>query len=160
MKSPRNSLAAILLCAWVLFAGDTCSTDKMNAINEYLSVCSIDNMVDEMLVASLKNIPADKQAAFRRIWISTIDKGELYDATVKALCKTFTKDEISALTAFYSSPVGHSVLRKMSKYSTEILPYLQAVSYKAFMKAFEEAISTDKDRQNIPKPPRPDILQF
>jgi hypothetical protein len=55
-----------------------------------------------------------------------------------ALVTNFTAKELDALTAFYSSPEGKSIMTKMPVYMAQIMPYVQSTALKAVMSYMQQ----------------------
>src|SRR5271157_2098232 len=128
-------------------AQETCSKEKTEAITEYLKVNSIDDLMDQMLVEIQKRIPPENRELFARIWKSAFDAKELKEKILNSMCKFFTMEEIQALTKFYSSPEGKSVMKKIPQYMAELMPYLQVINQRAMQKAMEE-VSKKQNKEN------------
>jgi hypothetical protein len=136
-----------LSVALVSNAQDICPKEKSDAINEYMNVYSIDDLVDQILVEIMKKVPEEDREVFSNKWISAFDKNELKEGLLSAMCKNFSIAEIKALTQFYGSPEGKSVMEKMPQYVAEYRPYINAVTQRAIQKAMEELAKNGKKRQ-------------
>ena len=104
----------------------------------YLEVNSIDEMMNQMIMEILKQIPEEGREVFLAIWKNVFDKNELKSVMSNTMCQTFSLEEINALTAFYASPEGKSVMKKMPKYMAELMPYIQTLNQRAIQSAIEE----------------------
>jgi uncharacterized protein len=136
-----------LSVALVTNAQDTCPKEKTDAINEYMMVNSIDDLMDQMLAEIIKKIPKENHDVFTKIWESAFDKIEMKRAMSSAMCKNFSIGEIKALTQFYGSPEGKSVMKKMPQYMTELMPYTTAVTQRAIQKAIEELEKIEREKK-------------
>jgi hypothetical protein len=137
----------LLSVTFVTNAQESCTKEKTDAINEYLMVNSIDDLMDQMLAEIMKKIPKENHDVFTRIWESAFDKTEMKRAISYVMCKNFSIGEIKALTQFYGSPDGKSVMKKMPKYVTEVMPYTTAVTQRAIQKAIEELKKIEKEKK-------------
>ncbi len=63
-----------------------------------------------------------------------IDFKSLEQSLKGLMVKHFTADEIKALTDFYKSPAGSSVMKKFGKYSADTVPLIQREIVKAIEK--------------------------
>ena len=126
---------------------ENCSKEKTEAIIEYLNVNSVDDLMGQVLIEIQKQIPSEKREVFTKIWESIFDRNELKEMMINSMCKYFTIKEIKALTKFYSSPEGKSVMEKMPQYMAELMPYLQVINQRAMQKAIEE-INKKQDEEN------------
>ena len=100
-------------------------TARQMAARRYLEQVPL----DDMLSVLMNNVAGDRQGADRenyRVWLSReIRRDRIEEAIALGLEKTFTAEEIAALTAFHSSPEGRSIQRKTPAYLQEFLPLLQ-----------------------------------
>jgi uncharacterized protein len=136
-----------LSIALVTNAQETCPKAKSDAINKYIMVNSIDDLMDQMLAEIIKKIPKENHDVFTTIWKSAFDKSEMKRVISYAMCKNFSIGEIQALTQFYGSPEGKSVMKKMPKYMAELMPYSNAVTQRAIQKAFEELEKRENEKK-------------
>jgi uncharacterized protein len=137
----------LLSIALVTNAQETCPKDKTDAINEYMMVNSIDDLMDQMLVEVLKKIPKENHDIYKTIWKSSVDKIEMKRVMLSTICKNFSIGEIKALTQFYGSPEGKSVMKKMPQYTAELMPYYIAVTQRAMQKLIEELEKREKENR-------------
>ena len=94
------------------------------AAEAYLKVSPLDPMVEETTGELLKVISPEHHAVFRESMNRIMDRINLEELTINALVKHFTVKEINAMTAFYGSPEGQSILRKFPVYMKEIMPQI------------------------------------
>jgi hypothetical protein len=64
-----------------------------------------------------------------------LDLEQVKDAMVASMVKHFTVGEINALTAFYGSAEGKSVMKKFGLYMADLMPVVQAETNKAMARA-------------------------
>ena len=133
------------------YCEETCSPEKAKAVIAYLEVASIDEMMNQMILEIIKQIPEDKRDIFVTIWKNLFDKNELKSMMSNTICRTFSLEEINALTAFYASPEGKSVMKKMPKYMAELMPYLQAMNQRAIESAIEEFRKKQSEESKTPR---------
>lgn len=138
--------ANAILC----FAQEQCTPEKVKAVVSYLEVNSIDEMMDQMLTEILKQVPRENQKVFSNVWRKSFDKNELKSVMSNGMCRNFTLKEIKALTKFYGSPVGKSVMKKFPQYMGELMPYLQTINQRAMQNAIEEFQKKQVDDQKKP----------
>jgi hypothetical protein len=131
-------IAAALVLSSNGYGEENCSPEKAKAIMAYLEVNSIDEMMNQMIMEILKQIPEEGREVFLAIWKNVFDKNELKSVMSNTMCQTFSLEEINALTAFYASPEGKSVMKKMPKYMAELMPYIQTLNQRAIQSAIEE----------------------
>lgn len=66
-----------------------------------------------------------QREAFQRLLERELRMRVIEEATVRALVRHFTAEEIAALARFNSSPAGRSIQRKLSAYMADVLPPIQ-----------------------------------
>ena len=138
---------SVLSATNIASAQENCPKEKAEAIVEYLNINSVDDLLDQVLIEIQKQIPPENRELFTKIWRSAFDRNELKKVMANSMCKHFTIGEIKAVTKFYSSPEGRSVMEKMPKYMAEFMPYLQVLNQRAVQKAIEE-INKKQDEEN------------
>ena len=101
--------------------------------------------ISDMLSSLERSAPPDQQARFRTYLESVItyDKVRLYSDSINA--KEMTADELAALIAFYSSPVGHAVMLKMPLVAQDTGALIQSL--------VGEALGGTRGRQPPPEQP-------
>ena len=144
-------LVLLLIVSLKINAQDTCSQAKTDAIIEYLNVNSMDDLINQMLVEILKQIPLEKHEIYSKIWKSSFNVNELKNMMLTTMCKNFTIKEIKALTNFYGSKEGKSVMKKFPQYMAELMPYLQVINQRAMQKAMEEINKKQIEESKKPK---------
>lgn len=81
-----------------------------------------DNLKDHMNSSGALK-PAD-QKVFEEA-VAQVDLTALRTAMLASLVRTFTTDELEAMTNFYGSPEGRSIAKKLPAYMSDIAPVLQ-----------------------------------
>lgn len=104
-------------------ADDTAGREA--AARRYLEVQPIAELLDQMAEQMSGTMGPRVRAQFEEL-MREFDKKLLEDAVIKSMTKNFTVTEIEALTRFYASPEGKSVMRKMGVYMADVLPVIQA----------------------------------
>lgn len=136
--------AALFLSAAAAFA----APPSEESLERLMQVQHVDKMLDEMFAkvpdmtlqmletqGVLGNVPKDKQPAFRAAAqrymenMSAEVRSPEFLHRFKALfaaeaAKTYTQEEVDALIAFYSTPVGQSVLAKQPQFFERFTPSL------------------------------------
>src|SRR5439155_15142702 len=90
----------------------------------------LDDMVDKMAA----NLPPDQRDQFKRVMTTQLDLAALTKASMDAMVKNFTTNELKALSDFYGSPIGKSAMQKVGAYMADIMPAVQAEIMKAAAK--------------------------
>jgi uncharacterized protein len=131
----KNLLVTLLLCLALGATGLAQNPADQPAtkadVDRYLEAIHSREMTDQMVVAMSKPIqkmlheqyeknkdklPADFEARISKDMedmLKNIPWDEMLQAMVPAYQKHFTKGDMDALTAFYSSPTGQKVMREM-----------------------------------------------
>jgi hypothetical protein len=88
---------------------------------------NIQRSITDMMDSMEQGVPPDQRLAFRTQIerIITYDAVRQYSDLVAA--KDMTSDELAALIAFYSSPVGHSVMLKLPLIAQDTVSLLQSM---------------------------------
>jgi hypothetical protein len=77
---------------------------------------SMQQLLHDMMVKDTGKVPDDFDSRFKK-WMEELIKGmpadEIVEAMIPAYQKHFTKSDIEAMSAFYSSPVGQKVLHEL-----------------------------------------------
>jgi hypothetical protein len=132
MKATRLVLAfAIALGVFTAPpAGEAQSADtpaaRRNAALQYLAAIPTQAMVDDMIETLAKQIPVARHDEFVGFMRKLTPFDKIAALTVEAMVKHFTVAEIEAMTTFYSSVEGKSIMKKTGVYMGEILPKIQA----------------------------------
>lgn len=110
---------------------------KVEAARNYLKVVSIESLMNDMTREMLKMAP-DDQKAFVTEALASVDRKKIERATIDAMIKHFTVKEINALTNFYKSPEGRSVMKKFPAMQADMMPVIQTEVAGALQRAFEK----------------------
>lgn len=142
-RTGRHILLSALLAA-CLSAGPALAQEQRDtpanrylAAEAYLKIHPLDAMVNEITGEILKVMPQQYHEEFRRTMKESMDRINLEELTLNAIVKHFTVKEINALTEFYSSPEGQSIMKKMPVYTKEIMPAILGIIPEA-VKSVEE----------------------
>ena len=148
----KRILLAALLClltGFVGFAQQTASDVPATKedIQKYLDVMHSREMISKMIDATAKpqhqliheqflkhknELPPDFEDRMTKMmddWMKSFPWDEILEAMVPVYQKHFTKGDVDALVAFYSSPTGQKVLQEMPAITAEamqtMMPLLQ-----------------------------------
>lgn len=131
-KSPKTFtyiISLLVVCFITLPALAKTNNDTEAARREaalaYLKVQPMSTVMDEMAEQFSKQMKPEASKRFKTSMKNFIDVKALESAAVDAMAKNFTVDEIKALTKFYASPEGRSVMKKMPDYMRELMPHIQ-----------------------------------
>jgi hypothetical protein len=127
----KNLLAIIMLSAAVLMsavpalAADS-KDDRIAATRDYLKAVPVTAMAGDLTSELMNAVPPEQQAMAAEVLKKALDPEFLESVTLAAMPKHFTTDEIKAMTRFYSSPEGASIMRKYGAYMADIMPAVQS----------------------------------
>ncbi len=135
MKQKLLFLLILAFCASlpVLGATDTPETRRREA-ERYLQVNPPKALLDDVVDKMAANLPPDQRDQFKRVMTTQFDLAALTKASMDAMVKNFTTDELKALADFYGSPIGKSAMQKVGAYMADIMPAVQAEIMKAAAK--------------------------
>lgn len=105
--------------------------DRVMATKDYLKVVPVENMAHDMLAEMMKNIPQEQQSEAEAVLKQALEPEFLESITLETMPKHFTTKEIKAMSKFYSSPEGVSILKKFGGYMADIMPAIQNQVMKA-----------------------------
>lgn len=136
-------LAAIALAVLVLPAGamgqapDTPAA-RRDAALQYLASVPIESIVDDLVAALAQQLPAARRDEFVRLMRKLIPLDTMKSLTVEGVVKHFTVAEIEAMTKFYGSTEGKSIMKKLGPYMGDLMPQIQAEVLRALEKVRAE----------------------
>lgn len=124
-RGGRLLLSALLpacLAAAPLAADDRPDTpdSRVEAAKTYLELVPVERMADNVAGNVLLLIPEEKRDLFRKGVSEGLAEADIEGVMVKIVSKHFTTAEIDAMTAFYGSPEGQAIQRKMQGYMADI----------------------------------------
>ncbi|MEM6811358.1 MAG: DUF2059 domain-containing protein [Pseudomonadota bacterium] len=117
-------LVAALLISPNAFAQDS-KEDRMAAAVAYEKIMPVEGLMGEMLAEFKKSPQLKLSHEDIQAIAKTYDIDELRQKMLESMVNNFTTNEINALTVFYSSPEGKAIMKKMPKYMSELMPYIQ-----------------------------------
>ena len=143
----KANVRIIALCGFLMtsLSISSCSGKKEDtpearheAAKRYLKVVPTKEIVDETIKAMAQNIPPNERDEFIEDMSKLMNVDTLEQVTLKSMGKTFTVEEIDALTDFYGSKVGRSAMDKYGAYMADLMPALQQEIQKALQKLQSE----------------------
>jgi hypothetical protein len=120
------SLVIVLAFAGQAWAVPDTPENRQSAAQRYMDASPVERMFDDMIehLGKSGRLPLE-QAAFVNEFTSRMDVDSLKTASLAAMAKHFTADELNALADFYSTREGKSVLNKIGPYMAEVAPVIQ-----------------------------------
>ncbi|MFC1664247.1 DUF2059 domain-containing protein [Pseudomonadota bacterium] len=98
---------------------------RIEAARQYLRVTSVNTIVDGGIAEYAGSLPMDQRASAVEKLRSAIRPDSVEKIAIDALVKTFTTEELNALTEFYGSDVGKRAVNKFGAYSAEVMPNIR-----------------------------------
>ena len=143
-RAGRHFLLLALLPAWLLatsaVAGEQPDTpeERIEAAKTYLELVPIERMTDRVAGNVLLLIPEEKRGLFRQGVSEGLAEANIGDVMVKIVSKHFSAAEIDAMTAFYGSPEGQAIQRKMQGYMADISLHVIPIIRKSVTEVMEK----------------------
>jgi hypothetical protein len=119
-------LAALLVAAPASPQSADTPEARRAAALKYLAAVPTQTMLDDMIASVARQVPEEKRQQFTTLMRKVLRTDALNAITLDLLVKHFTVGEIDALTRFYGSPEGASVMKKFGVYAGDLLPQIQA----------------------------------
>jgi hypothetical protein len=174
----KNILVTLLLCLALCATGPAQNPADQPAskadIDRYLEAIHSRETMDQMVVAMSKpmqkmvheqyeknkdRLPADFEARTSKEMedmLKAIPWDDMLQAMVPAYQKHFTKGDMDALTAFYSSPAGQKVMREMPGLMADsmeiMMPIINKHVEKVARRMQEEVLATVKESEKPHSP--------
>jgi hypothetical protein len=120
-------------------------------------------MLHEEYLKDKDRLPPDFESRMTKImddYMKSFPWGEIMDAMVPVYQKHFTKGDVDALVAFYSTPTGQKLVKEMPQITAEamqsMMPMLQKNMNKMTEQLQEEvtAMLKDHERKNVKASPQ------
>ena len=133
----------VCLSAAPAVAGDPPDTpeSRIEAAKTYIRLVPVERMSDNVARNIMLLVPEEKRDLFRQGVSEGLVKANIEDIMVKIVAKHFNAAEIDAMTAFYGSPEGLAIQRKLPGYTADIslhvIPIIQKSVTEVMEKHFE-----------------------
>lgn len=121
---------------------------RIRAAIEHERVMPVSETLDAMIDEMKKNpqLGSLNEADYKALRES-YDLEALRKVTIESMADNFTLEEIEALTAFYSTPEGRSVMEKMPDYMTDIMPFIQKQSMASLQYVMQSKAKRDAESE-------------
>jgi len=135
MRTDWRCLGTIALLLLVFpAAGAAQSADtpeaRRDAVRRHVAAVPIEGMVEDMINSLAAQVPEARRQEFVGLMRKMVAPDTLRAMTLDTMPKYFTVAEIEAMTTFYSSPEGKSIMTKTGPYVGELMPRVQGESSK------------------------------
>ncbi len=133
-SAPSAGSAASASAAIDPGAPDTEETRRA-AVQVYLKIVPVSDLLDDISTKMAAQMQPTQAQMFKTLMKESFDVKALEEAMQNSMVKRFTLAEIQALSNFYSTAAGKSVMRKMGDYMSDVMPTIQQQIGIASMKA-------------------------
>jgi hypothetical protein len=116
--------------------------NRREAVKEYLEVQPVEKMMRDVVEKMSAGMPGESKELTQAM-MDELRYDTLRTAMIDAMANTFTVEEIEALTQFYSTPEGRSVMEKMSSYMAK----LQPVIMKEVQRSMKQVMETRQEKK-------------
>lgn len=106
-------------------AGPDTTENRKAAVDRYLAVVPVSEVVDDISEKMSAQMPPEQGVTMKKIIRDSMDAGVIEKAMRESMAKHFSVGEITALSNFYSTAEGKSVMKKMGNYMAEVMPVIQ-----------------------------------
>jgi hypothetical protein len=157
---------AVLIVAMALFlsAGLAHAATKMELARQYFELINFEENIKaafsavamrDMVKAMKKAAPEEEiseekmMAQFKKLkgaFTQSDYLKQLKEETIKITAEVFSKDELKALVAFYSSKEGKSIIEKMPAYAQQTQAKIGKMTIPLVEKMVKETIDKDKNK--------------
>jgi hypothetical protein len=130
-------LVMVLPAAGAAQSPDTLEA-RQQAVRRHLAAVPIEGMLDDMINTLAGQIPEARRPEFIALMKKMVGPDTVRAMTMEAMPRHFTVAEIEAMTTFYGSPEGKSIMKKFGPYMGDLMPRVQAEVLRALQKVKEE----------------------
>lgn len=118
-------LLALFVPTFAMATPDTPEARRA-AVGQYFKVQPMSEMMNDMQDRMLQTVPPQMRAQMQQSRLNASDIQMIEAAATESMVRHFSIAEIEALTTFYSSPEGRSVMKKMPDYMADLMPEIQS----------------------------------
>ena len=136
IKTVVIALSALLLISACATAPATKKpATKEQYADELLNIVPPSVMFSQMSeIHAMPFVSAHKQQKAHSNFMRNVDTDALDDIVRRALVKHFTEEELKAMVAFYSTPVGRACMTKVAPFAAEVVPACATEATRAYRK--------------------------
>lgn len=130
-----KAILSVFACVLVLLSVPALAADdqaaRLKAAEAYEKATPVEEIVSGMLNDIARNPQVGLSPQQVEAIRSSINMEELRKVTVESMAKHFTVQELEALSSFYGSSEGQSIMKKMPAYMSDVMPYIQQAAMQA-----------------------------
>jgi hypothetical protein len=145
MKLLHTSIVLFVLTNRLVALDDT-PENRAKAADRYLQVVPVQERMAEIVDKLALYLPAPQRELFKSAMTKHLDFKAVIQATERALIKTFTADELQAMSDFNSTPNGKCISKKLGSYMDNLMPSMQLEATKAAQAAEQDIEKGPADR--------------
>ncbi len=108
--------------------------NRLAMLEEYYQAVPPEDLYNDIFSNLANNLPEGERDKFIKQMKTILPLQTLTDLTTESMMKHFTANEIRAMTEFYSTTEGKSVMKKMGVYTADVMPKIQDLVMKAMRK--------------------------
>jgi len=123
--SAVTTLAIVMCFAVSASLAQDNAASREAAADRYLKVGAVSKMLDNISTTISKQVPEAQRVQFLAQMKAILRVDVLERIMRESMVKTFTTDEIEALTNFYESQHGASAMEKFGVYMGQVIPAIQ-----------------------------------
>ena len=98
---------------------------RLAAVDKYLAILPLREMMREMTDEIAKQVPEAQRAHFFDVMNNKIDIEKVEAVARESLAKHLTLAELNHLVAYVEAPEGKSAMNKMKYYMGDVMPVMQ-----------------------------------
>lgn len=120
-----SAISTVLSFASVSVLAQDTAENRATAADRYLSVMPMAKIIDDIFTEFAKQPPYDTQPQIIER-IKKVYRADLIEkASLEAMIKIFTADELNTMADYYGSKNGSSAMLKMGAYIGQVMPMIQ-----------------------------------
>jgi hypothetical protein len=132
------AMLVLLLPAAVAAQSPDTPEARRQAVRRHLAAVPIEGLLDDTINALAVQIPEARRPEFIGLMKKMVVPDTVRAMTLETMPRYFTVAEIEAMTTFYGSPEGISIMKKFGPYMGELMPRIQGEVLRALQKVKEE----------------------
>jgi len=141
-------LATILVFCMSAFAIEDTYANREAEANKYLEAISVKNMLIEIVDSMGDKLSSAQKKEFRDVMLTYLDINAFIADMKDVMIKHYTAEELAAMSAFYSSDIGKSILKKTKAVTSEMAPKAQNAALRALLKMQKEKAKTKQQEKS------------